>query len=196
MRSADMPVERGVGAGGRREWVDARLRPLIADQLGVDAGALVPDTSLLDDLAADSLDLAELALALESEFGITLPRRAVEELRTYGDILGLLVTSVTRRRPPRAVPLVPLLARVRIAPPADRRSAPLERLTSLTPYALELLVEDALRAGRGACVEIDLSADSEPTNVAAAEARFAWLAERGITVRVRRGLHPDHTAAA
>ena len=195
MPSADM-VARGSGAGSRREWVDGRLRPLIADQLGVDASVLVPGTSLVDDLAADSLDLAELTLVLESEFDVAFPRRAVEELRTYGDLLGLLMASVPRHRPPRAVPLAPMIARVRIVPPAERRSGPLERLTSLTPYALELLGEDALRAGRGARVEIDLPANSEATNVAAAEARFAWLIERGITVRIRRGLHPGHTAAA
>jgi acyl carrier protein len=195
MRSADM-VARGPGGGSRREWVDARLRPLIADHLGVDVSVLVPGTSLVDDLAADSLDLAELSLVLESEFGVTLPQRAVEELRTYEDIVGLLLASATRRRPPRAVPLVPVLARVRIVPPAERRSVPLERLTSLTPYAVELLVEDALRAGRGASVEIDLPTDTEALNVTAAETRFAWLAARGITVRIRRGLHPGHTAAA
>jgi acyl carrier protein len=53
--------------------VASRLRSLVASQLGVDEDALVAETSLRDDLAADSLDLVELALVREGELGIGVP---------------------------------------------------------------------------------------------------------------------------
>jgi len=51
--------------------LEETVRRMVASQLGVTPEALAPDVSLTDDLAADSLDLVELTLALEEELGLT-----------------------------------------------------------------------------------------------------------------------------
>src|SRR5262245_1235523 len=62
---------------------EPRLRHVVAEQLGVDTDELTAAVSLTDDLAADSLDLVELTLAIEEEFSLTLPESMLEEVRTY-----------------------------------------------------------------------------------------------------------------
>ena len=69
------------------EALNARVNTLITDQLGVDRKSLTPEANLLDDLGADSLDVVELVMALEEEFGIEVPDDDVENIRTIGDIV-------------------------------------------------------------------------------------------------------------
>src|SRR5439155_6262827 len=71
-----------------QEYAEPRLRRLVADHLGVDPEELRPEVSLTDELAVDSLELVELALALEGELGIDIPERTIDEIRTYGDLVG------------------------------------------------------------------------------------------------------------
>jgi acyl carrier protein len=80
------------GAWGR-EFVEPRVRVIVADQLGVELEAITPDVSLVEDLAADSLDLVELSLALETEFAISLSEADVEAVRSYRDVVDLVVTA-------------------------------------------------------------------------------------------------------
>src|SRR2546429_1363975 len=71
-----LPVPRG----GREMWpagIEPRLRGVVAERLGVGPEDLQPDVSLTDDLAADSLDLIDVGLALEAECGVVLRRRAL-----------------------------------------------------------------------------------------------------------------------
>ena len=77
-----------------RESLEPQVRSLVSRQLGVGIELIVFDVSLRDDLAVDSLDLIELALALETAFAITMPDRLLDKVRTYGDLVeatGLLV---------------------------------------------------------------------------------------------------------
>jgi len=67
--------------------LEPRLRGIVADLLGVGPEQLAPHVSLTDDLAADSLDLVEIALAIETELRIEIPQRAIEKVRTYGDLV-------------------------------------------------------------------------------------------------------------
>ncbi len=69
------------------EALAERVNAIITDQLGVENDSLSPDANLLDDLGADSLDVVELVMALEEEFGIEVPDDDVEEIRTIGDIV-------------------------------------------------------------------------------------------------------------
>lgn len=62
-----------------------RLRALVADQLGVDEEKIVPDAKFIDDLDADSLDLVELVMSLEEEFGVDISDEDAEKLVTVGD---------------------------------------------------------------------------------------------------------------
>ena len=68
------------------EAVMEKVSSIIIEQLSVDRDAVVPETNLLDDLGADSLDVVELVMALEEEFGIEVPDDDVENIRTVKDV--------------------------------------------------------------------------------------------------------------
>ena len=70
------------------------MNSIIVEQLGVEGGSLVPEANLLDDLGADSLDVVELVMALEEEFGIEVPDEDVENIRTIGDIVRYVGSKV------------------------------------------------------------------------------------------------------
>ena len=55
---------------------------------------LVPEANLLDDLGADSLDVVELVMAIEEEFGIEVPDSDAENIRTLGDIMTYIEARV------------------------------------------------------------------------------------------------------
>ncbi len=63
---------------------------IIAEELGVDKSTLTPETSFVNDLNADSLDIANLAMEFEDEFGIELPEDEDNQINTIGDILKLI----------------------------------------------------------------------------------------------------------
>ena len=62
--------------------VDERLRKIIADQLGVDEDKVTADAHFIEDLNADSLDLVELIMAIEEEFGIEISDEDANQLAT------------------------------------------------------------------------------------------------------------------
>lgn len=78
--------------------MEARVRQIVADHLGVSADDLAPEVSLSDDLAADSLDLFELTVVLEEELGIQVPESALEHTRTYGEVLAITMAALGRAR--------------------------------------------------------------------------------------------------
>ncbi|NJK53554.1 MAG: acyl carrier protein [Leptolyngbyaceae cyanobacterium SU_3_3] len=59
-----------------------KVQKIVADQLGVETSAVVPQASFANDLGADSLDTVELVMALEEEFDIEIPDEAAEEIAT------------------------------------------------------------------------------------------------------------------
>ena len=59
-----------------------KVQKIVADQLGVETSAVVPQASFQNDLGADSLDTVELVMALEEEFEIEIPDEAAEEILT------------------------------------------------------------------------------------------------------------------
>lgn len=64
-----------------------RIKEIIAEQLGIDnVDSITPQTSLIDDLEADSLDAVEVIMALEDEFGIEIPDEEAENFKNIGDI--------------------------------------------------------------------------------------------------------------
>ena len=67
-----------------------KLKELIADQLGVDAGTITENTSFSEDLDADSLDLFELVSTLEDEYGVEIPSEELEKLTTVGAVMDYL----------------------------------------------------------------------------------------------------------
>ncbi len=59
-----------------------KVKGIVAEQLGVDGGQVVPEASFANDLGADSLDTVELVMALEEEFDIEIPDEAAENIAT------------------------------------------------------------------------------------------------------------------
>ncbi len=64
-----------------------KIKSIIADQLGIDdLDTITMETSLVEDLEADSLDAVEVIMALEDEFGIEIPDEDAENFKTIGDL--------------------------------------------------------------------------------------------------------------
>ena len=63
---------------------------MLADQLGIDAGSIRPESEVVKDLGADSLDVVELLMALEDQYSITLPEGDVESIKTVQDIVDMM----------------------------------------------------------------------------------------------------------
>jgi len=167
--------------------IEPRVRHLVADQLGVGVEELTPEVSLTDDLAADSLDLAELVVVVESEFGIAVSQRRIDGVRTYRDLVDTVFACLDEREPRRARLVPPALpARSRVVSAAWEGERSLERVEELTPYALQLIEDDATRARHGAHLDLTLPASVVADDVAAVEQTLAPLGRRGIEVRVVR----------
>ncbi len=66
--------------------MDEKIINLIADKLGKKKDAIKMDSRLVEDLGADSLDVVELIMTFEEEFGVSLPDEDVSKLKTVGDI--------------------------------------------------------------------------------------------------------------
>lgn len=67
-----------------------RVREIIAKELEVDVKQLTPEARFIEDLGADSLDIVELVMALEEEFGLDIPDEDADKLKTVGDAMNYL----------------------------------------------------------------------------------------------------------
>ena len=67
-----------------------KIKDVVAEQLGVEITELTQETSLKNDLNADSLDLFQIIMSLEEEFGIEIPTEDTEAIQTIGDIENYL----------------------------------------------------------------------------------------------------------
>ena len=72
-----------------------RFRALAVQVLSVEAEQVVPEASFAEDLDADSLDLAELVMALEDEFDITVEEEELADIKTVGQALDLVTGKTT-----------------------------------------------------------------------------------------------------
>ncbi|OUO40069.1 acyl carrier protein [Megamonas hypermegale] len=64
-----------------------KVRDIVVEQLGVEADKVNIDSTFIDDLGADSLDIVELIMAFEEEFGIEIPDEAAEKIKTVQDVV-------------------------------------------------------------------------------------------------------------
>jgi acyl carrier protein len=67
-----------------------RAKAIVVEQLFVEPDQVVESASLIDDLGADSLDMAELAIKFEQEFGFQISDEAAESIRTVGDAVKFI----------------------------------------------------------------------------------------------------------
>ena len=67
-----------------------KMKELISEQLSVDADTITENSNFKDDLAADSLDLFELVMALEDEYSVEIPAEDLQNLLTVGEVMNYL----------------------------------------------------------------------------------------------------------
>jgi len=70
--------------------IEAKVKQIVMDKLGVEEAQVVPTANFIEDLRADSLDTVELVMAFEDEFGLTIPDEDQERLRTVGQAIDYL----------------------------------------------------------------------------------------------------------
>jgi acyl carrier protein len=167
-------IVRPFGAVGLLEMVEPRVRALVVYDLGVEPADLTLQSSLSDDLAVDSLELLELVVRIEDELDVTVPERAITQMRTYGDlvmvvlgqVVAVMATEGSVPVPFRAVATTPL------------GSTAIHRTGVLDPYGVGMLVEDA--GFLGGRVEVTVPGGTET----AVRTMLASLATRGVAVTV------------
>lgn len=71
-----------------------KLKEIIANQFGIDTDELSEDTDIVADLGADSLDVVEMMMALEEEFGITIEDEKIAEMKTIGDVVDCVESMI------------------------------------------------------------------------------------------------------
>ena len=69
------------------EEIFERIRSLLASQLDIEEDRITMDSSFVEDFEADSLDVVDMVMSLEDEFGIEVPDEAVENFHTGGDVV-------------------------------------------------------------------------------------------------------------
>ncbi len=72
-----------------------RVKEIIAKELEVGVQQLTPEAKFIEDLGADSLDIVELVMALEEEFGLEIPDEDAEKMKTVGDAMNYLKSHAT-----------------------------------------------------------------------------------------------------
>jgi acyl carrier protein len=77
-----------------REEVFEQVKGVLTEQLGVEEDQITEEASFQEDLDADSLDLVEAVLALEEEFGVSIPEDEMEGVKTVGQAVDLVAAKV------------------------------------------------------------------------------------------------------
>jgi acyl carrier protein len=167
--------------------LESRVRRVVADTLGVGGEDLAADVSLVDDLAADSLDLLEIAIALEAELGIPVPERLLDGVRTYGELLHTTLALASPRTDAEVERDAPgPAAWTRLIAPAIRHAGELLRAERLTPYILASISEDARAVGPGARLEVTVAPETTDAGLARVRAELAPLETHGIALSIER----------
>ena len=71
-----------------------KIKAIIAEVLNIDADSFTADTTFVDDLGADSLDIVELIMAFEEEFEIEIPDDAAEKIKTVRDAVDYIEKQI------------------------------------------------------------------------------------------------------
>ena len=72
------------------EMVFEKLKKILSEQLEIDEDMITPESDIEDDLGANSLDLVDLVMSIEDEFGIEIPEELVETVHTVGDVVNYI----------------------------------------------------------------------------------------------------------
>ena len=71
-----------------------RVRTILADQLSIDEESISMSSNIIEDLNADSLDIVELVMTMETEFNLAIPDEEAERIRTVGDAVDFIVANL------------------------------------------------------------------------------------------------------
>ena len=77
-----------------KDEILAKVREILVDHLDADPEAVTLEASFQDDLEADSLDLVELIMELEDQFGISIPDEDAESIKTVGDAVDYIAANM------------------------------------------------------------------------------------------------------
>jgi acyl carrier protein len=80
---------------GKMESIDERVKKIVVDLLGVDVDRVVPPARFREDLEADSLDLVELIMAFEEEFGGEITDEDAQKITTVGEAVSYIQTNMS-----------------------------------------------------------------------------------------------------
>ena len=75
--------------------IEEQVKNIVVEQLGVSVDEVVPEASFVDDLGADSLDLVELVMVLEEEFGKEIPDEDAEKIKTVQDAINFIKNNMS-----------------------------------------------------------------------------------------------------
>jgi acyl carrier protein len=78
--------------------VAEKVKGIIVEQLGVDEEEVTPDASFVDDLGADSLDVVELVMAFEEEFGVEIPDDDAEKITRVREAIAYIETHAKAKK--------------------------------------------------------------------------------------------------
>lgn len=70
-----------------------KVAELVAEQLGISKDSVKMESNILEDLGADSLDVIEMLMTLEEEYGISIPDEKISQIKTIGEIVALIEDS-------------------------------------------------------------------------------------------------------
>ena len=73
-----------------------KIKAIIAEVLNIDADSITEDTTFVDDLGADSLDIFQIIMGIEEEYDIELDNESVEQIQTVGDLSLIHISEPTR----------------------------------------------------------------------------------------------------
>ncbi len=79
------------------EDIEAKVKEIIVERLGVDPKEVTPQASFVNDLGADSLDTVELVMAFEEEFGTEIPDEEAEKIQTVGQAIEYIKTHQAKK---------------------------------------------------------------------------------------------------
>ena len=78
--------------------IEEKVKDIIVEQLGVNPEQVTPQASFIEDLGADSLDIVELVMAFEEEFGVEVPDEDAEKLQTVGDVIKYIEEKASKQQ--------------------------------------------------------------------------------------------------